>query len=732
MCHVSFYFPMNSFASSSAQPVSTDSYPPFPAAMMTAAADELTDVPLTVVEGELPQVLHGHVLIVAPVGSVTSNGLPNPDGTHVWNGNGMVYRLDFDQPGMAKLQTKLMKSPCYYADLATRPGSAYESSGFGDYGMARFSAALGMRNQLNTAFLAMKFAADEPERLLVTFDGGRPYEIDPLTLELVTPVGSNQEWRSGMPVNFIFPPVLSTAHPAFDAVTGEMFTVNYGRSLLNFIETIPLLYQLEELPQELEVLLSGLSNFFQEQTWLRSIVTPLLKLGHNLSQDLQRLVAKALGLEDFVYLIRWDGKGNLERWKLVLPDGTPARIEQTVHQVGVTQDYVILMDTSLKFGLEQILNNPVPQSKEVERVLRSLLTRPQSPNTTLYLVRRDRLIDGQFPASSDREVTVLAQKVTLPLESAHFLVDYENPQNRITLHTAHECATDVSEWVRRYDRSAYSPERNLPSALEGMIAVGAMDVGRLGKYVIDAETAEVIESVVVADTKRMWGLGLYTLRDQLQAKQPPAKITHLYWQSLGFWHELLSEFIYHLYQDYPHRAIPIDQVLQVPEQGKGRPSCLLCVDTETMAIVDAYEFPLRTIDQTAWDTHVVNSPQFVPKLVPQSVPQTNSEPERADADGATNGYLVCPVISQHHKEIWIFAADNLAKGPCCKLSHPSLNFGYTIHSVWLPQLSSRTASYCIPVQQDYEQLVKPKSLKIQQLFEQEVYPHFDSTPVPRL
>ena len=56
--------------------------------------------------------------------------------------------------------------------------------------MLRFSSALGSRNPLSVAFLPVKFAQDELERLLVTYDGGRQYEIDTETLELATPVGS--------------------------------------------------------------------------------------------------------------------------------------------------------------------------------------------------------------------------------------------------------------------------------------------------------------------------------------------------------------------------------------------------------------------------------------------------------------------------------------------------------------------------------------------------------------
>ena len=707
-------------------PIPSGVWPPFPASMMQASDSELTDITLDVVEGTLPD-LHGHVFIIAPVGSVNSGGLPNPDGCHVWNGNGMVYRLDFDQPGTAKLMTRLVKSPCYYADYASRPGGRFAQFQFRDYGMARFSLALGMRNELNTALVPITFSEAEGTRLLVTFDGGRPYEIDPVTLEVITPVGSNQEWRPGMPLKVPFLPVLSTAHPAFDPQTQELFTVNYGRSLANFLETIPLLYTLEALPQELEQLLEEMAQFLHQQDLWQMLLSPVLSFNQTLLDRLQRALACLLGIDDFVYLQRWRGQ-DLERWRLVLPDGRPVRIEQTMHQVGVCRDYVIVMDTSLKFGLEQILTNPVPRSKETERLLRSLLTRPQQPNTPIYLIRRDQLLAGQCPAQHQPEVTVTAYPLTIPLEAAHFLVDYENPQDQITLHMAHECATDVSEWVRRYDTSAYDPKQGLSPALEGMISVGAMDVGRLGRYVVDASQLEahgasLVTSQIVHDTRRTWGLGLYACRETQASGQSAPQLKNIYWQSLGFWPELLSDFIFKLYRHYPHRIIPVDQVLHPPEYGRGRPSSLFRLDTQTMAIADAYDFPLLSADGTAWDAHVVNSPQFIPKREDAlTAPQS-------DIDASMRGYILCTVISQHRKEIWIFDAADLnreGQGPLCKLSHPCLDFGYTIHSTWLPQIHRRNATYHISPQQDYQAYLCHKPKALQELFEQEVYPHFNS------
>jgi carotenoid cleavage dioxygenase-like enzyme len=65
---------------------------------MTASRDELDDIQLEI-EGNLPEDLQGHVFIVAPVGTVESGGLPFKDGDSLLNGDGMIYRLDFDRPG---------------------------------------------------------------------------------------------------------------------------------------------------------------------------------------------------------------------------------------------------------------------------------------------------------------------------------------------------------------------------------------------------------------------------------------------------------------------------------------------------------------------------------------------------------------------------------------------------------------------------------------------------------
>ncbi|MGL5808187.1 MAG: carotenoid oxygenase family protein, partial [Xenococcaceae cyanobacterium] len=79
-------------------------------------------------------------------------------------------------------------------------------------------------------------------------------------------------------------------------------------------------------------------------------------------------------------------------------------------------------------------------------------------------------------------------------------------------------------------------------------------------------------------------------------------------------------------------------------------------------------------------------------------------------------------------EIWIFDAQNLQQGALYKLSHPKLNFGFTVHTTWLKEaVSPSPRKYNI--REDYDYLIdgQPPELRerIRQLFEEEIYPNFE-------
>lgn len=665
-----------------------NSCPSVPPSLLHANREELTDISLDITqvgEKEFPQDLKGHVFIVAPAGTVDSGGLPFSDGDSFLSGDGMVYRLDFDRLGEVRLTTRIVKPPDYYADKASRSDDKYAKYRFHNHGIIRFSLGLGSRNQLSIGFQPLQCPGDTQARLLVTYDAGRHYEIDTETLKVATPVGWNREWRGETKLNFAFQPILSTAHPAFDFREGELFTVNYGRSLGSFLN-------LPVFSRALDTFNGQVAKHFPH---------------------VAKFVEKFELLEDFLYLIRWDGKGDLERWRLVLPDGSPVKITQSIHQMAVTQDYIVIVDTSFTTGIEQVINNPLPEHTNLENRVRRRLDCAPCARTDVYVVSRKDLGNGQKPRSSREEVPVTARKLELPLEVTHFLVDYDNPQGLITLHAAHTTAWDVSEWVRSYDVSAYAPHEPVLTRLRGM-EQSEMDISRVGRYVINGETAEVVEQKVIPqvfdrdaeDCRCTWGVALYAYLDRMPSSLyptlPPGKLDNIYWVSLGLWQELVTKFMSDFFKDYTPRKVPLAELLEIAKE-EGRPSCLFRVhtgSTDTMGVADCYEFPAG---------HIGLSPQFIP---------------RGDGSSSTDGYLTCTVWFGDRYEIWIFEADNLKQGPRWKLSHPSLNFGLTLHTAWLPQIGKRQASYHIPVREDFQEIVKHQSQNVRELFEREIYPHF--------
>lgn len=65
------------------------------------------------------------------------------------------------------------------------------------------------------------------DRLFVGYDAGRPIEVDPETLEYITPVGANDEWFQSSP-GLLEPGISVAAHPAADHDEGRLWFVNYS------------------------------------------------------------------------------------------------------------------------------------------------------------------------------------------------------------------------------------------------------------------------------------------------------------------------------------------------------------------------------------------------------------------------------------------------------------------------------------------------------------------------
>ena len=720
--------------------------------LLTSTRESL-DVELIVKEGKVPDDLSGFVFINSGAGTVNSGGLPYeqklPDGSYnqeygspVINGDGYMFRFDLTKSGKISLKTQLLKTPCFYADLATSPylninDNHFADLGFKNRGLARMSMKLGTRNQLNTAITPFRQPGDKQARLLATFDAGRPFEFDPSSMHLITPIGYNKFWRAGTPpfLNNPFPMVLTSAHPVYDPETEEVFSVNFTKTtkaLLSATEIFELLFEDEEdLERKIEErieewnqiestreTIKKVNDFFYEEA--ESKIKKTWNLWDWLKGIYWKLIGSKFSNEDAVYLVRWKGEKNPTAIKIVNENGAAIEIQHNMHQIGFTKDYVLLADTNFKFTLDVMLNNPFPNNRKIDSFLRDLLDGAQNDYSALYIIPRKDL--------SNVSADVKAHKVILPLETVHFSANYENPNGVITIHTAHNCCACPAEWIRYYDKRKLDGAP-IDSEQIGLIAVGEMDIGKIGKVIIDVTNRDVLESQskflhLTGDLDKedpgphTWGVGLYTYRDMLSADSNVGKIEHIFWQAYGLSDKMLTDFMFKLYEDPErNRVYTAEQMLEFTK--KGAPFILQTVDTNEMKVTDYYSFPK---DSMMW------SLQFVP-----------SKAKNSGIPDSLNGYILCTVIgenqnssnlSSYFSEIWIFKADKLHEGPVVKLHHDQLQFAFTIHSVWVQEAENVSIpSYKIDIKKDYTEQVnriKRRRLrkKVQSLMNEKVYPHF--------
>ncbi|MEG4056013.1 MULTISPECIES: carotenoid oxygenase family protein [unclassified Microcoleus] len=691
----------------------------FPQAMLSVSREEFDALQLTVKQGlteistELPPDLTGYVFIVGPAGSVDSPPKkpnsphivdPSTNGwTPLYNGDGMLYRIGFEN-GKAHLKTRIAKPLSYWADKYTYENSNYANLGFKDFGIARASLALGVTSQLSVTLTPFKKYQADPYRLLITVDMGRSYEVDPNTMEVVQPIGLIKDWKAVNPLfpKQPFPLSMSCAHPCFDYSTGELFTINLGRSISSFLPTLrQFLYQLRILTKPLKKSLgskkttSPLDGFIE---WLsnlyKNILKAFLSLGKAIYQLLEKIyktvlqILNAFAKDDFVELVCWRGEENFDRWKVVLPNGKPIKVKQTLHQMGLTKNYIVLADTAFKIALEELLfAEHWELIEEIEFLIRELTDIPQLADTKVWIVPREKLIPG--------EKTVTAHEVIIPREIAHYVVEYEDADG-IVIHTVHSCACDAAETIRRFDKSVYSDVEinNRMRSLPGVLVSG-MDVGIIGCHVIDPAklpSSDAVRSCLI-ERDFSWGDPVYAYRE-MTLKQPE-KIDDIYWIFFGAWEELLPQFVGDIYKDYKYRKFPISKVKAISQEGRASTLCRVHVERKKngqqgleieLTTPDYYEFPAG---------HFANSPQFVPR--------------QGGDSSSTDGYLICVVLSDrndgsNNSELWLFDAANLKSGPKYRLCSEQINIGFTIHTTWLPEVVSPPKSD-YNVREDYEPMV---------------------------
>jgi all-trans-8'-apo-beta-carotenal 15,15'-oxygenase len=170
---------------------------------------------------------------------------------------------------------------------------------------------------------------------------------------------------------------------------------------------------------------------------------------------------------------------------------------------------------------------------------------------------------------------------------------------------------------------------------------------------------------------RVWGSILYTMDESTSAAR--SRRVHLWAASLGFHPGLVSQQWFDLYGDgqTPYLVHPDE----LPKEG--RPPVVAHFDLEHGAVTDVFEYR---------DGSFATPPTFVP---------------RRGTDSIGDGYIVLLVHRDGDKEVHVFDAADLAKGPIARASAVGFNPPLQLHSWWAPPCAGAPASeYRVPIARD--------------------------------
>ena len=581
------------------------------------------DLDLEAIPGTVPTDMAGHAFWMVPT--------PQEGALPWFNGCGQLYRLDLEGERV-RLKSVPFETPSVICDRKIQEKSRwqfwrrlYRFRNRG--GLARMNLFLGAQNQCNTALQAFQDPENRSWRMMATVDSGRPFEFDLTTLAPVTPVGANAEWKEveidgirklgDIRFPWIFPIHLSGAHTAYDERTGEIF-------LINGIFEVP------------------------------------ISLG---------------AIEPDTYLHVWDGTGKFKTTQIIDDrTGKPVVIEQSTHQIVLTRNYIVIIDTAFRIEYARMI---FPEARAV----------PQSAYNEVWFVPR-----SQLSTEAGNECQAIAKHVRIPRECVHFLADYDDEGDRVTLHLVHAFGHDVSEWNERWDARWPTRFEWTPAPFYGS-PPSAYDRQGIGKYVVNARTGE-IEYADFRIFENFWELALPTYSG-LQGTSPP-RFESIWLNFIGHASEITPRRLVELYAHHPFRNIPTDEL------PRWKPSGVLRWSPPDMEVKDFWTAPRGTC---------ITTPAYVPKR---------------GQENELEGYLLAMVSTPERSEFWIWQAGDLAAGPVAKLHHPDLKFAFPLHSAWIPEIAPRTSSYKVDLRSD----TKANNFShlpawIREIFENDIYPAFD-------
>jgi len=516
---------------------------------------------LDVVDGHWPDDIDGSVYVVGP-------DKRRPEG-HWFSEHGLLERIRLapDADGRIRVEHRRVDTPVNR--IRRRLPRLFRTFRFLEV------SPFGITNMANTGVQPIG------DRLFVGFDGGRPVEVDPETLEYLTPVGGNDEWLQVLP-GLLEPLVPVAAHPAADHEASALWFVNYDQA---------------SLPGD------------PGETWLA----------------------------------RWDLDGPVRRWRV---EGMSDF--DSIHDVKVSEHHVVFCDLPFVFEPGALRGRP--------------RTRRNQEHTRLWIVAK---ADVEATPSGE---AVRAVEVTIPMPTGHLFVDREEVNGRLRVVLQHIPLADLMLTIDR-DSVVHGTGRMIDPNYEGLITL-AVQPSVVGRYVIDPSTGEVTEHDLAADEERVWGGVLATTDTYSPAARRRQR--QLWYAGVGFDPDLVPQSWWDLYGDATDGVVAPGDLPTAPV-----PATLARFDLESMKVAEVHAYAGGAFP---------SPPTFVP---------------RRGATDPDDGYVVVVVHQDGPKEIQVFDAQHVERGPVARASSPTFNPNLMLHSCWMPdRVGPRRSRYRIPLRRD--------------------------------
>ncbi len=485
-------------------------------------------------------------------------------------------------------------------------------------------------------------------RLLLSYDAGRPIEVNPETLEYVTPVGRATNYHAA--VGSLFGPmIMTTGHPVYDP------DFERGRPRLVYTNLVP-----------------RVTSFF-------TVNTPV-------SADL--------------YLVTWDGGREGPTPPLrVYEGGKPVVMAQaSAHQICLTANYIVVMQATLVLDTASLL-------KPLSPLLRQQLARSFGGRVPRWVDRLDDAMTSRLHAAVQPSYTdlffiakselrralgsgsgsVQAKRVRLDWEATHAVADYDDRGGLVTLYCQHNVGADPADQIEPGDELLDGGTAN--RELEGMFS-SSTDLNQVRKYVIDAARGQVMSLAAfpdpASDDDFAFGLNLLPPTQVLPYRpdRPDVAYNQLactrswdctFWVSGGWAPATSLRRVFERYRDAraglgpgggAKRLVPYGEYLE--RVADVRNTVRLFRLDRDLRVESSYKFEAGV---------VMGSPTFVPRKGGRSV---------------RDGYLVGNVWRHDDPamQIWIWdAGADLSAGPLCVLAAPpgerGVRPGFPLHGCWV-------------------------------------------------